>query len=81
MKPDDLYHTGIVVDDLDATLNWFTLVAGYRWTDVVDVDQTVLTPSGEVSVPMRMAYSGDDPRVEILQTIPTTVWTPAPVLR
>ena len=39
MKPEDLYHTGIVVDDLDATLDWFTKMAGYRWTDVVEVDQ------------------------------------------
>jgi lactoylglutathione lyase len=77
MKPDDLYHTGIVVDDLDATLQWFTAVAGYRWTDVVEVDQMVATPEGEVTVPMRMAYSGEDPRVEILQTIPNTIWTPA----
>jgi hypothetical protein len=29
MKPDDLYHTGIVVDDFDATLNPdFAVVAG-----------------------------------------------------
>jgi lactoylglutathione lyase len=26
---------------------------------------------------MRMAYSGDAPRLEFLQTIPNTVWTPA----
>ena len=77
MKPDDLYHTGIVVDDLDATLKWFTVVASYRWTDVVEVDQTVYTPKREATVPMRMAYSSDDPRVEILQTIHNTVWTPA----
>ena len=46
MKPEDLYHTGIVVDDLDATLDWFTKVAGYRWTDVVEVDQVAETPHG-----------------------------------
>ena len=27
MKAENLYHTGVVVDDLDATLKWFTLVA------------------------------------------------------
>ena len=26
-------------DDLDATMDWFTKVAGYRWTDVVEVEQ------------------------------------------
>jgi catechol 2,3-dioxygenase-like lactoylglutathione lyase family enzyme len=77
MKPEDLYHTGIVVDDLDATLDWFTRVAGYQWTDVVEVDQVAHTPQGRVTVPMRMAYSGTVPRVEILQTVPGTIWVPA----
>ena len=77
MKPENLYHSGIVVDDLDATLDWFTKVAGYRWTDVVEVDQVAQTPNGEVTIPMRMAYSGNAPRVEILQTVPGTIWVPA----
>ena len=77
MKPENLYHSGIVVDDLDATLDWFTKVAGYRWTDVVEVDQVAQTPDGEVTIPMRMAYSGDAPRVEIIQTAPGTIWVPA----
>ena len=45
MKPENLYHSGIVVDDLDATLDWFTKVAGYRWTDVVEVDQVAQHPT------------------------------------
>jgi catechol 2,3-dioxygenase-like lactoylglutathione lyase family enzyme len=77
VKPENLYHTGIVVDDLDATIAWFTEVAGYRWTDVVEVEQIGETPQGEVTIPMRMVYSGDDPRLEILQTAPGTIWTPA----
>jgi catechol 2,3-dioxygenase-like lactoylglutathione lyase family enzyme len=77
VKPENLYHSGIVVDDLDATLDWFTKVAGYRWTDVVEVDQVAQTPHGEVTIPMRMAYSGDAPRLEILQTAPGTIWVPA----
>ena len=77
MKPENLYHSGIVVDDLDAALDWFTKVAGYRWTDVVDVEQVAETPEGEVTIPMRMAYSGAEPRLEILQTVPGTVWVPA----
>jgi hypothetical protein len=70
MKPADLYHTGIVVDDFNETLDWFTKVAGYRWTDVVEVDQVAQTPEGEITIRMRMAYSGTDPRVELLQTFP-----------
>ena len=77
MKPENLYHAGIVVDDLDATLDWFTKVAGYRWTDVVEAEQVVETPTGEKTIPMRMAYSGMEPRLEILQTVQDTVWVPA----
>lgn len=77
MKPENLYHSGIVVDDLDATLDWFTEMAGYRWTDVVEVDQVAQTPDGEVTIPMRMVYSGNAPRLEFLQTAPGTIWVPA----
>ena len=45
MKADNLYHTGIVVDDIEATMDWFTKVAGYTWTDVVSVDQEAGPPT------------------------------------
>jgi catechol 2,3-dioxygenase-like lactoylglutathione lyase family enzyme len=77
VRPENLYHSGIVVDDLEATMAWFTRVAGYSWTDVVEVEQVGQTPGGEVTIPMRMVYSGCDPRIEILQTVPGTIWTPA----
>ncbi len=77
MKAEDLYHTGIVVDDLEATMRWLQKVAGYTWTDVVTVDQEAVTPHGEVTIPMKMVYSGAEPRLELLQTVPGTVWTPA----
>jgi lactoylglutathione lyase len=77
MKAEDFYHTGIVVDDLEATMTWLTKVAGYSWTDVVTVDQDAVTLDGEVTIPMKMVYSGPAPRLEILQTVPGTLWTPA----
>lgn len=52
-------------------------VAGYTWTDVVTVDQEAVTPDGEITVPMKMVCSGTDPRLELLQSVPGTVWTPA----
>ena len=77
MKAENLYHTGIVVDDLEATMEWLAKLAGYTWTDVVTVDQEAVTPEGDVTIPMKMVYSGADPRLELLQTVPGTVWTPA----
>jgi lactoylglutathione lyase len=58
VKAENLYHTGIVVDDLEATKKWLTDVAGYTWTDVVTVDQQGVTPDGEMTIPMKMVYSG-----------------------
>ena len=77
MKAENLYHTGIVVDDLEATMDWFTKTAGYTWTDVVTVDQQGVTPAGEMTIPMKMVYSGCEPRLELLQTVAGTVWMPA----
>ncbi|BBZ32945.1 VOC family protein [Mycolicibacterium confluentis] len=77
MKAEDLFHTGIVVDDLGAAMEWFTAVAGYTWTDVVSVDQQVVTSAGDITVPMKMAYSGAEPRLELVQTVMGSVWTPA----
>ncbi len=77
MRAENLYHTGIVVDDLEGTMKWLGDAAGYIWTDVVTVDQQVVTPDGEATIPMKMVYSGADPRLELLQTVPDTVWVPA----
>jgi hypothetical protein len=77
MKASDLYHAGIVVDDFDATLALLAETAGYRWCEEYRGDQLVQTPSGEVTVAMRFTYSMDEPRLEILQAVPGTVWTPS----
>ena len=77
MKAENLYHTGIVVDDLEAAMEWLATVGGYTWTDVVSVEQQTVTPEGDVTIPMKMVYSGADPRLELLQTVPGTVWTPS----
>jgi len=77
MKPEDLYHTGIVAEDFDAALRWFTDVAGYRWCDELAIEQVVWTPDGEQTVPIRFAYSMSEPRLEVLQAVAGTVWTPS----
>src|ERR1700742_5200698 len=75
MKAENLYHTGIVVDDLDATMKRFSKLAGYTWTDVVEVELVAQTPAGEVTIPMKMVYSGVGHRLELLQTVSGTMWT------
>ena len=73
MKPENLFHTGIVVDVLDATMDWFTKVADYRWTDVVEAEQIGQTPQGEVTIPMRISphLRPTDWRARSSRTTPT----------
>ncbi len=53
MKAEDLYHTGIVVDDFDATLALLTETAGYQWCEEYRGDQLVQTPEGQATIEMR----------------------------
>jgi hypothetical protein len=76
MKATDLYHTGIVVEDLDQALDWMSGSAGYRWGPVVGGDIPIITPDGQMTVTMRIAYSASEPRLELVQAIPGTIWVP-----
>ncbi|HVU73799.1 MAG TPA: VOC family protein [Mycobacteriales bacterium] len=77
MEARDQYHAGIVVDDFEAALVWFSAVAGYRWCEPVAVDVPVDLPDGRRTLPMRLTYSVDEPRLELVQGIPGTLWIPS----
>src|SRR5437016_13900901 len=77
MQPDDLYHTGLVVDDIEATMRLFTDVAGYEWCDQFAGEQVVQLPGGERTLTMRGVYSLSEPRLELVGTIPDTLWEPS----
>ena len=77
MQPDDLYHTGLVVDDIEATMRWFTDVAGYEWCDQFVGEQVVQLPGGERTLTMRGVYSLSEPRLELVGTISDTLWEPS----
>ena len=77
MKAADLFHTGIVVDDLDAALAEMTELFGYEWCDEIHVDQPVQLPSGGTTVEFRFRYSRSSPRLEVIEHRPGTLWIPA----
>lgn len=77
VRAEDQYHVGIVVDDLDATLVELTEVLGYVWAQEMGGPTTMRFPDGDRSVPVRFAYSKTTPRLEIIQSIPGTLWVPA----
>ncbi|MET7473826.1 VOC family protein [Streptomyces sp. NPDC005648] len=73
----DLYHTGIVVPDIEAWKARMAEVAGHRWTETMTGDLRIRTADGERPLLLRYAYSLDAPHLELVQEIPGTPWTAA----
>jgi catechol 2,3-dioxygenase-like lactoylglutathione lyase family enzyme len=79
MKPENLYHTGIIVDDIEAAKRWYTIVMGYRFSSTAGEghEQLVELASGPKTISgMRIAYSLNEPRIELVSAIPGTIWQP-----
>jgi hypothetical protein len=72
---DDLFHTGIVVDDLDAAKAQFGLLFGVTW---LEGGGTVAmhTAEGRSTVDTKYAVSAEGPHhVELVQSVPGTLYT------
>ena len=78
MKADDHFHVGIVVDDFDAALDDLSHLFGHDWCPVLSVTTPVVLPEGETTLDLVFTYSMTTPRVEVIQSIPGSLWTPAP---
>lgn len=77
LRAADLYHTGIVVPDVDAWKARMGEVAGYRWTETMSAELPVRLADGDRVLTLRFAYSLDAPHIELVQEIPGTPWTAA----
>lgn len=78
LRPDDFYHTGIVVSDLDAAMARFSSLAGYRWISPMSYTLPFRTASGTRSLTSTFVYSVQAPHVELIQEVPGSPWTAAP---
>jgi hypothetical protein len=78
VRATDQFHVGIVVDELDAALDELSDLFGYEWCSPISLETPVVLPEGETSVHLTFVYSQSMPRVEVIQSIPGTVWIPAP---
>ncbi|MGE2836176.1 VOC family protein [Mycobacterium sp. SMC-4] len=74
----ELYHTGLIVSDIDAATRRLSAAAGYTWTKPVEANLKVTTSAGDVDVPFKFVYSLQAPHLEVVQEVPGTVWS-APV--
>jgi hypothetical protein len=81
MNLHELYHTGIVVRDIDQAMQDFTDAVGLRWLTTgspVGVVVDVWTPKGTVPVPFRAAYSAEGPvHLELVEAAEGTLWSTA----
>ncbi|MFD9430081.1 VOC family protein [Streptomyces sp. NPDC060002] len=75
LRAADLYHTGIVVSDIDAWKARMGEVAGHRWTRTMSAELPVRLADGDRVLNLRYAYSLDAPHLELVQEIPGTPWT------
>ncbi|CAN5700120.1 VOC family protein [soil metagenome] len=78
LAPADLFHTGIVVADLDGAMQDLTATCGYRWTMPMTNTLPVRIGGDTRDVEFRMTYSVQAPHLELVQQIPGTLWMPAP---
>jgi hypothetical protein len=75
LTPEALFHTGLVVDDLERAMATLSGVAGYHWTTVMNLEVTARTAAGvQAPVAQRFVLSVEEPRLELVEAIPGTVW-------
>ncbi|HEY8527286.1 MAG TPA: VOC family protein [Acidimicrobiales bacterium] len=73
----DLFHTGIVVDDLEAARDELGRLFGVTWFEGGG-EVRVLTDDGARTVRAAYALSQEGPHhIELAQAVPGTVWTAA----
>lgn len=75
LRAADLYHTGIVVPDVEAAMARMSEVAGYGWTKPLSAELPIRMADGERVLTLRYAYSLDAPHIELVQEVPGTPWT------
>ncbi|MFO7165834.1 MAG: VOC family protein [Mycolicibacterium hassiacum] len=78
LNAEDLYHTGVVVADLDAAMARLSAIGGYEWTAPLEFSLPVRIADTDRTVDFRFAYSLQAPHLELVQQIPGTIWTPVP---
>lgn len=77
LRPADQFHVGIVVEDVAATLAELSALFGYAWCAETGGPSQVRLATGDALLELRCVYSRTAPRLEIVHSIPGTLWEPA----
>lgn len=71
----EMYHTGIVVDEVEVAKAEFSALMGVTWGVQGETDMPIWTPSGPRIVNFKYAYTNEGPhRLELVGRIPGTLW-------
>jgi hypothetical protein len=74
LDPRALFHTGLVVEDLEAATASLSALAGYHWTSVMELEVAARTEDGVKRFQQRFVLSLEEPRLELVEAIPGSVW-------
>ena len=77
LNPEDYYHTGIVVPDLDAAMDRLSAIAGYQWITPLTYTLPFRTVNGTRELTSTFVYSLQSPHVELIQQVAESPWTAA----
>jgi catechol 2,3-dioxygenase-like lactoylglutathione lyase family enzyme len=78
IKFSNLFHTGIVVKDIEAAKTEYTDVFGVGWAFQGEFEMPVWMPSGPITISFCFAYTAEGPhRLELVRELPGTLWTVA----
>jgi hypothetical protein len=78
LRPEDYYHTGIVVPDVEAAMTRLSALAGYRWITPLTYTLPFRTVNGTRELTSTFVYSLQSPHLELIQQVPDSPWTAAP---
>lgn len=78
LRPEDFYHTGIIVPDLDTAMARLSALAGYRWITPMSYTLPFRTAEGVRELTSTIVYSLQSPHLELVQEVPGSPWTAAP---
>jgi catechol 2,3-dioxygenase-like lactoylglutathione lyase family enzyme len=78
LRPEDFYHTGIIVPDLDAAMARLSALAGYRWITPMSYTLPFRTAGGSREITSTFVYSLQSPHLELIQEVPGSPWKAFP---
>lgn len=77
MRPEDQFHVGIVVQELERTRNWLTDTFGYEWGMELQMEYTMQLPQGPFTYQQHLQCSVTEPRLELVESVEGTPLQPS----